>query len=1232
MHLFNKTLGFMAVLCVMPAAFAATARTTTTSGTTGRVSIAGSTARMPNLVLNVSNGKSAVSTTTTTSSSLLADKDCIDSYTECVKGSDACGENFEECTNKVLFHAQMPDCLSTLAQCSSSGVNSLFGTTNISALSNVASTNSYGEVTDYTYPTDGSVLGQMITAAAISNRYDTSTCVRRYTSCLKKESVCGADFELCTTDKEFRKQRVFCDSTLARCQGDGVKELLGSTTPTANPTKTSRVGEMISEGAALAAVNAVSTCYKTVDNCILSACANNPYKCYENSNQSVVDLVDAINNGTTITTELVESIVNKSTIAAYIKGQCMDTIGSSKYCYATFIGNGQMPTNAQLRDEDNQEEIYDEAYASRMNAAMKTKIAELVEKFDTKAKAKCTETIKSCAMRTCGGGMGAACYSTVFGNADKSINGSATYNEIKTGCASIVNTDANCKYAAANPNSTGTYSYTYINRDAFDVLFPEYDNGAENDVIGVVATLNAALSTNYNDAAIANMKKQCQSVASSCVKSLCGNDFVNCYRNRTDVYSNLTQTGETAFDKSMNKVGGVLDYTIVLGLCMDTVKNASVCEEHLAIEAAKIKMAGGTPSSSSVRSDWIDAGATNSLKRETENVQAVDENGNNLCTSKKGDQGPCNTVDASGNVYDTPVMISYTTYVQSQAAEGIFKDVLYDIEKEAQAKYNAKLTKEQNMCMSSNNGGIIGNRDLGNTFMWVKLKSNKVPNSYSVDGLTTNQFVASNDLYGSFCRVRVTLQSDDKKIQEYMKNKSWTTAYFATGDSFTCGSWIPEKDLEAIAQDVADKKVGTMNDASHKSTRFWTTLLGTVGGGVGGGYAGNAIVNKIQGSNGLGGLLKGNTKSAASISARASEADLANAEKCVDYLSRSSQSDINTGISYARKVSSLRSDADALSSKVTTVAATPGALVVKDAVSIQNPNYTAAVSGANTVVKNAVTVKNPAFEKLESTARGHVGELCEKYRAANMTDNVVAVCDGNKDLKNINVFLKEKLDGGTIVTTNQDGDADANRLNSNTVNDVAFESIVKKTIEAIDAMGNVSAEITIPADTVVTNGSVTIGGQTIVLPTGTETMVATGNIPQYITVPAGTPVMNGRVTVNGQSFALPANVQTIRSNDTTADVQSLRDRCQDIVSQASDKEQKQAKQRMLGTAIGAGVGATAGGLLVYKATYDIQKANLDAEQKAAIEEWMNDVGRHITCYIGSDEAGNYGDMISTSLE
>ena len=1057
MNLLKKTVGFMAVFCVIPAAIALTARPSV---------VGTASSRLPTMTAYINAVSSSGSSST---SNLLDNVECIDAYTACLKGGDVCGANFEECTTKVLFHAQMPKCLSTLAQCSASGVNALFGTSSTTALSNVASRNEHDEVTDYTYPTDGSVLGQMITGAAISNMYDTSDCVRRYTSCLQRDNVCGSEFELCTTNTEFRKQMVFCDSTLARCQAAGKIELFGSTSTTTNPTSDSRVGIMIAEGAALAAVDAVSTCYTVVDQCILNACAANPYKCIADSSQRAVKLVDAINSGVLADTPsaiLVSAVdtVSNSSVQSYIKNSCLDTIGGNKYCYATFLGNGMMPTSSQLSDADNQEDIFAEAYSARMNDSMRARLNDLIEDFDTDAKEKCSETISSCVMRVCGGGNGAACYSLVHGNVDKSINNDAVYDEIQTGCAAIVNTDPYCQYAAQNPTSTGTYTYAYNQADTFATLFPEYDDNGD-DPIGVIASLNASLATSYSDAAIAQMHTQCENVAKSCVKSMCGDEYVNCYRNRTDIYSSLTDTGTASFDNSMNKVGGVLDYTVVLGLCMDTVKNASVCQEHLAIETAKMNIADKNQTaswgtSSSVRQGWVDAGSSVTLSTVTsDQVQATDFDGNLLCRADDGSQGVCNTVTASGQIYDEPVYITYNTYAQNLAVESLFSTLLYDIEKEAQAIYNSKLTQEQNMCLAANAGGLLAKNDTGATYMWAKLRSNRVPDDYSVMGLERNNFVASNDLYGSFCAVKVTLQSDDPTIQTAMKGAEWTTAYFAVGDAFSCGSWIPVEDLEAIANRVSCEKAGGVyengkcnrND-NQKTVEFWTTTLGTLATGLGGAYLGKGI----QDGSILGGL-----------------------------------------------------------------------------------------SGKKKTTDNN-KVLSDYIDKVESVIRNN----------------------------------------GSYVP--------------DAVSVTAYMSTIAKTAEKL----NVDNSIVRDAETDVTAW-----------------------YSQYTAVmDLSSTRANYRTGVTEES----KNELTKLQAEALASLSALNF----AVDNAEDNSESDGSwwDRNGGTLVGGVVTAGVGGFLINKATRDIQKSQLSAAQQAAYDEWMNNVGNHLRCFIGVEEAGEYGDIIQISAE
>ena len=98
-----------------------------------------------------------------------------------------------------------------------------------------------------------------------------------------------------------------------------------------------------------------------------------------------------------------------------------------------------------------------------------------------------------------------------------------------------------------------------------------------------------------------------------------------------------------------------------------------------------------------------------------------------------------------------------------------------------------------------------------------------------------------------------------------------------------------------------------------------------------------------------------------------------------------------------------------------------------------------------------------------------------------------------------------------------------------------------------------------------------------------------------------------------------------------AEMNKLAAACQEKAP-TDDAKKKEARKRSVTTAIGTGVSAAAGGVLTYYATKSIQDAKLDAAEKAAYDEWMNEVGNHIRCFIGGDEVGMYGDMISTSME
>ena len=1086
----KKIVGFMSVFTVVSGAF----------GVTARPSVLGSSvSRMPTITTQIS-GNSSSSTSGSTTVSMLADKDCIDAYTACMKGGDICGANFEECTNNTLFFGKKPQCASTLMQCKSSGINSLFGT---SSQTSFANKNSSGE---YVYPTSGSVLGQLIGAAYVNYRYDTSNCVKKYTSCLKKDDVCGSDFELCTSNTEFQTQKIFCESTLARCENAGKTELFGSTNTSVNPTATSRLGVMIVEGGNLAAVNAVATCYKVADQCILNACSKNPYECKEGTSHNLVNAAGStfIADPTDTSTAPYVSdsgAVNKSEIQGFIKKSCYDTIGANKFCYATFLSaTGAMPTASQLRDEANKDDVFSDAYTSRMTDSMRSKIDDLIGTFNKKVNQSCQDTIVSCAMRSCGGGSGLACYNIAASGTSEnaSVDITLASSSIKSGCQAVVNGDNYCKYSAAK-FAADTGVLTFDSGDLFGSLFQNTDTTSP-DPVGAISTLNKRLASSYSPSAMKQMTSQCQNAAKSCIKDMCGTDYTSCYRNRTDVLSTITNSGLTSFDRSMNKVGGVLDRTIIVGLCMDSVKSNAICSELIKANSYASKNTAvsngdavwGT-NNSTVRDSWLDVGATG--------VSGT----NTICTSGVVDDElpatmACSSTmtyhDADGNSMTATYSSNATGTSDSEysvdlAANQIFQSAVNDLEMEAQAKYNAKLTKQQNMCLSENSSGIMGSNDNGSTYMWVKLRTTggRVPTGYATSGLTEKQIIASNELYGSFCRIRITLQSDDKDIQDAINSgKDWSTAYYAAGDSFTCGSWIPGSELEAIANKVAARETGTSSSGKMTKGQRWLTAGTSVLGAVGGGVA----MNQLQ-KGSLGGLL--GTK--ADEKTKVSNGDDSAVNACRSSFDSS----------------------DAITSFSGVSSSTEGYIEDK----------TIMVNG------NAVSVK--VFTK-----------------------------GSNQDIKNLQTALQNAEDSlQTAKNANYVNDTDASNKVTKTADVKKTEAIAdaqKKFNEAQENLNKARAK--------------------------------------------STKAIEDAVEYNQKARTKTCGYLSSEDNRTTWD--------------------KNGKSIM--NAVGAGVGATVLGVGTAQVIKASNRAKFDSEQ----ESWMSDVGNHIRCYIGADEVGGYGDIISTEME
>ena len=1197
-----KTFGLISLATVVYGANAAVSRVSMVSNASRRI---------PSLPAGylVSGTTSSASTAIT-----FSDTECIDTYTACLKSSDVCGADMEECTTNVLLHAKMPNCLSTLYQCSSNGVASLFGTSNVAALSDIAQKNSYGEVTRYTYPTDGSVLGQMVIGASISNKLSTDQCVRRYTNCLKRDSVCGDHFELCTSWNEFKRQSITCASTLARCQSDGLIELFGTTNTSVAPNGDSRIGVAISDGAQYAAANAVKTCYNVVDACLVNACTGNPWRCVEGTNMSTITSADFIAGGltgdTTSTSTLsigddgnvtsdydLYALTTNQEVRKFIKGKCLSTIGGNKSCYMTFLE--RVPKDKDLADIDNQEDVFSLAYAARKEFA-NAKIQDALKTFDKRAKDNCIKTITECVKRSCGKGLGTLCYQNSR-DTDGSIhvNNSKNYKDIKAGCKAIVDTDANCQYAANSGTDDG-YMYAYVDDSVFSKLFPEYGTGtasgtvtpsrgvSADDPLGAIASLNAMLATSYNDGALANLKKQCQTVALSCVRSMCGTDFVNCYRNRTDIIIDGTyNTNSKTLDRSMNKVGGLLDYNIVIGLCMNTVKTSSVCEEHLKLATADWIEEQDTDSwgsNTSVRDAWYDSNTTSLLKETTDGVlvgcaiSADQASSNENCiegsiVSVTPPTNDCSGVmDESGCLYTTEIRQGQSEYVLENGAKTLFQTLLRDVELEVQMKYNAKLTKEQNMCVANNNGGLAGKNGSEATFQWVKLKSGKVPSNYAAKGLSTSQFTTSNDLYGSFCRAKITIMSDDKAIQDNLGGDS--VAYFAVGDPFTCGSWIKQSTLDTISKAVGDAAYNREKDRNKRGDeieRRWWTIGSALVGGVGG-YAGMDAIQRGNGT--LGGLLSPSSKTYTTTKTKNSEG-----QSCLDDIASAEQS-------YARVTKNIygKPSDDA------------AAHYYNKAVQQANSALSHArkgkanVSGIEFVPLYGYTSGTPdtyewvrtSFDKAVSSIRGYY-EFCDSACGKYLDDAE-------------NMLLSQPKEANPDISA-------IKRLVRNAANSVKTEAS-KKSVNNGDSYDLVNR-----ANSAIGSMNIVLSDKGIERHDFLTVKEHKGEESRLATLPTSTD-KNGNDTL--QSFQ--------------SSLSDLKDQCQELVDATEDTSGRLTKNLIAGVA-GAGLSA----LTAYHIVDDAQKLKYSKAEREAIDQWMNEVGSHIKCYLGGEELGSYGDVISFEL-
>ena len=674
------------------------------------------------------------------------------------------------------------------------------------------------------------------------------------------------------------------------------------------------------------------------------------------------------------------------------------------------------------------------------------------------------------------------------------------------------------------------------------------------------------------------MKKQCQTVALGCVRSMCGKDYTNCYRNRTDIVSGTYNTDSAKFNRSMNKMGGVLDYNIVIGLCLNTVKTSSTCEEHLKIAAAEWRETQDTNSwgnrdggqYGAVREAWRDANTTNvdltagrdvliacaispedAQSKEDCNAYDRAEPVNNSCDG---------VTDDDGCLYTEKIYQSDAEYTLTNAAKSLFQQLLVDVESEAQAKYNAKLTKEQHICLENNNGGIMGMSDNGSTFQWVKLKTSKIPKNYAAKGLATNQFTTSNDLYGSFCRARITVMSDDKDIQDQLGKDA--VAYFAVGDPFTCGSWISRSTLEKISKVVGDRARKDAGEGSKKDE--WSKRWWNVGGAVLGGLGGFAGMDAIQRGGGtFGGLL-------------------------------------NPSNNFYQIVENNR---EAAQSCMTNVNNAKNALALAESARYSQEN-----TAASNQYKRAVNYGNEALRQAKKLKVKGKGGWSGKEEALNGITFFTPVAYTSASYKIFDPSLK------SIITThaNSCGNACGNSCISACGNNAECKSSCSICASHVNNLKNL---LNGRADDNSYN-AIKTAADAVKTAADTANVTACENLVSSVESSK-----TGLVTNSfGGEFSGNFDDGMMKNLNTIADICS---------SHENDEENTGAR---LGRNLLTGaIGARAGYLLAHGIVenyYDVQYENAENE---AIKQWMDDVGSHINCYLGAEELGSYGDVITFEL-
>ncbi len=664
-------------------------------------------------------------------------------------------------------------------------------------------------------------------------------CISRYNSCLRQEAVCGEHFEICDTVAHFNQKRIYCQDVLSQCPADAFLSLFGtpmaSITPvygtcdgkttllsrTFNPTlanialvydpaateQTNQIAQAIVDGNNWAAANAVTTCKNVADACVVKACKGSPQKCTQNTPLTPAEadqMVNIINTGATdvrvdstmVSTWIANMAWAQSDVKNYMKEQCLEEIGTNKYCH--MVVNGRLPTGTQLSDTWEQNTVYEDvmygATAPRWNANQ-SKIKEWIAADVVASVQSCAKTATSCAVNACGYGSLAVCYA-VAKDANNVVNIQSDATRVQTSCRTPVTNEQSCRDIFL-PN--GTIDVT----DMWTQIWT-------NDKTGAYASLTKKLGQTFTETSVSRIRSQCQNEVEKCATDACGGQYLDtCFH----------RDGTTISTLSGENTGGKLDTAMVVGLCSSTVRKSDSCKTYFDMEFAK---------------NALNIDSTSSLSWGT-NDYSLD----NWYSASAATVAPC-TVDTTTDPNNTTC---------SDQMGQIFNRLISSFVVTAEANYRHKQEVAMQKCLDNNNAGA---GTLANA--WI-IQPGPMTAEQVINGIGNTGQTATSDLFSGICRVQVTMSSSDPAVNDILRNGK-SQMFFPMGTTFMCGSNLTLAEMEQMGCIAnGDRWIDGQCKTSDKvsgGVKTLATIGGILGGGILGAVGTNALVQNTSVGNIIG--------------------------------------------------------------------------------------------------------------------------------------------------------------------------------------------------------------------------------------------------------------------------------------------------------------------------------------------------------------------------------------------